>query len=260
MPRMSASLYFVGGAALAGKSDVSTYFLKRHIVDADKAPQYVGTDALRRILWKNVDEEKEPALFAMHKDRASWTAQEWLDNARSDPGLWVRRQHAEEEVVWRRGVMNAWECNEDRGLPTLFEGVGVLPQQLARLETPHRAVFVANSVCTDLHRENVMASARSLQDHWMRTWPDEKIDAYLTHIMPAYAEALSRLAHEYGYPYFDLSQGDFREGQQEAARVLAEQPARVGALVAPRARVQEMGEADRVHRGPAGGSRTTLAR
>jgi 2-phosphoglycerate kinase len=73
---MSPMLYCIGGASLAGKSDVATqflirYFRERVIPGDERAPYYDGTDSVRRMLWATVDKHAEPALFKMHEDRAA---------------------------------------------------------------------------------------------------------------------------------------------------------------------------------------------
>lgn len=256
MRRMSAMVYGIGGPSLAGKADIATLFAIRYLQElvipgkVRRMPYYDGTDSVRRQLWNTTDRQKHPALFKMHEDRAVWTPEQWMENARTQPELWVTRQHAEEEAVWTLGVMNKLGSNIEKGQTSIYEGIGVLPQHMAQLEVAHSAVFVTNSVCTDLHRENVMRERRDLPNHYMRDWSEAKIDAYLTHIMPAYAKALKRLATHYGYPYFDISQGDYTEQHQRAADALFEQKPRGGveAEQSERAQVHDMGKTDRTQR------------
>lgn len=216
-------LYFIGGTALSGKSEISTAFFKSIAPQAEKIPQYLGTDTIRRVLWSTLPDDEEPALVQMHKDRRTLSEAEWLKKAKTDPLYWVNRQHKEQEVVWRRGVLPALESNISRGLPTLVEGIAVLPQFLASLEFPHRAIFVGNNTITKKHRENVHKTVHSVPDHWMRTWSKQKIDVYLDYLVPAYAARLEQLCKQYGYTYIDLSKGDFAENQKRASQFLFSQ-------------------------------------
>lgn len=217
----TANPYFIGGVTLCGKSKVGKAFLDETAPHTDKVLHYTGTDAIRSQGWNNLSDTEEPALFKMHGDRAILTEEEWIKLAIESPDYFVDRQHAEAEVIHRRGILSLLRTNFGRGLFTVIEGVHVLPQHLATLGQPHRAVFVGNNAPpTERHLQNVLNTAQSLPDHWMRKWSKNKIITYVTHLVPAYSGRLRTLASEFDYPYYDLSQGEPTEIWREAARRL----------------------------------------
>lgn len=225
--------YFVGGASLSGKAEVVRLFQEQYTPQQTKALQYVATDGLRRILWANLNPDDEPALFQLHKDRQNQPPEEEL--IASLPGnldYYIERQERQQRVVWDRAVEPYIESQADRDLDVLAEGVAIMPHHLAELTEPHRAVFVGNCEPSEEHYQNVLAIARNSKDHWMRTWTDRKIRAWVTHVIPAYSQRIERLAEEYGYQFFDLSQGEYQDRQRQAANHLLGMAAVVGSKAA----------------------------
>lgn len=220
---MNPSLYFIGDSPLGFEPEIASLFLKNIASTQNEMPQYVGLVGLRRVLWATLHEADEPALFKMHQDRVTFSDAEWSERAHDNPFYFVDRHYSESEVIWRRGVQPWLECTIDRGLSTLLEGVGVLPQFLASLELPHKAVFVGTTQpVTAGYKVHVEEIRRSSRDHWMRQWSDEKIEAYLTFILPAYGTRLKELCQKHDYQFFDYADADdYTTIQHQAADYLA---------------------------------------
>ena len=220
----AADTYFVGGVSLSGKALVASELIKSITPGLEKVPYFVSTDGLRSEGWDHKLDEAEPALVQMHKDRRAFTAEQWLETARENPDYFVDRQHRECEVVWRRGLLAHHRPLHQRGHAACYEGVAVLPQHVSTFPHPHRAVFVGNVRFTEKHYENVMDLKDRVPDHYMHDWSEEKIRTYMENVTPAYSRRLRTLADRHGYKFFDLSRGDHREVQQEAAEWLEKQP------------------------------------
>lgn len=226
-----SELYFVGGASLAGKAEVVRFFQEQYTPQQTKALQYVGTDGLRRILWSNLKPEDEPALFQLHADRKNQPPEaELIASLPDNLPYYIQRQERQQRVVWDRAAEPYLTSQVDRDLDVLMEGVAIMPHHLAELAEPHRAVFVGNcsQEPSEEHFQNVLATARGSRDHWMRTWSETKIRAWLTHVIPAYSQRLQTLAGEYGYEFFDVSSGNYEEIQRKAANHLLGMAAVIG--------------------------------
>jgi 2-phosphoglycerate kinase len=178
-------IYFLGGPPRVGKSLMAAAITRQHGISA------VSTDSLGVVLETVLDPEAEPGLFAISRFNELAEADR-MKLMVENPSKRIDYQIQESTAVWR-AVEPFILREQDEGRDLVVEGVAVLPELVARLESiDYRVVFVGNQ--GHRQKENIQRSAKENEHDWMRHASDEYVAAFAEFVaaMSSYIEKEAR--------------------------------------------------------------------
>lgn len=210
--------YFIGGSSRCGKSTLARAV--RRTADA----QAVSGDAFRDALRKSTEPGTIPIL---HQPRAEKTAdeQEFIDyhTLRTDEEIVKKREQA--SLVWSFLANYLVTINRESHDNVVVESIDVWPDLIAINGLRHRAVFMVD---TSMQQWERIAATRGKDNgDWMHAnnYSDARIEAWSAFNVRR-SEMIKGLCQEHDYPYVDLAEVGFEEGQQLALKELLTQPLR----------------------------------
>lgn len=184
--------YFIGGAPRLGKTIV-TRAVAKHL-----GVPWISADQIKRIMRSVGDREKYPALFAMENE--SDMNQDFIDTTTEDA---VRMSLEESKVAWL-GVDAFVHSHDDPNESYLIEGIGVMPEQLSKLDDiQFRSIFL-HQQNEGIVRKKVRASSDPY-DWFMSQVSDEAFDHGIQYFM-ALNEVYLNEAKKYGFDVFEMTE------------------------------------------------------
>jgi 2-phosphoglycerate kinase len=204
----TATAYFIGGAPRAGKTTLAKHFTSQ------TGLQRTSTDAIRTELRRTVLQSTEPALYyldSLNADEANMS-----DLMRNHTDDIIAAADRESAVVWQ--TIEAFvRTNLKAGHNILIEGVAALPQFVAKLNIPYRAVFLGNE--SPHHAEIVWKNAAAHPESWLGKLQPDTVRAF-AHFSQATSSHIKSTAKSFGLPYVDMGLDSYENQAAVALRHL----------------------------------------
>lgn len=183
--------------------------------------QLISCDKERKKLWDDHDnvQENYPELFQMIWDSQNYPDDiSWFENVANRPGYVEERQRRMHIAVWHMRVRAKIEEQLEAGQPTLIEGVAAYPELVAALPYTFHYVVMGTQ---EGQAEHMLRHARESSDshNWMKTWSEERIRRY-AELQADMSRRLQKEAEAFGFPYIEMSVGNYTERQEEALELL----------------------------------------
>ncbi len=208
-------LYLIGGTARCGKSTLARR-LRKHL-----GAQSVSGDAFRVSIKKNFTNS---AIGHLHEDTLGFDL--------SQPSQYVKYHTVEtDHVIGKMDLQSKLlspllatyaesvflESDDD----LIIESVDLLPQYLFNFATPYKAIFLVDTSVDQWQR-----IARFPDKHsWMNNrLNNEQVQAWATS-SAARAKTIISMCEAFDAPYFDISNTDYNEAQEEGFKLLLSESA-----------------------------------
>ncbi len=194
--------YFVAGPPRVGKTLLS-YALAEKIKG-----HVVSTDAIRDAVKKGTEEKAED-LFRLRREN-SLTEEEWLKEHLENPEITIGNQNAESEAFWKSVVAFCDTFCEDSAIH-IVEGVALLPHLVAQMDNkPAHVIYVGNSN-PDHFKSMLEFSRNHPEQDWMAAlnYSEKRIEG-MANFVRAMSLYFKSEAEKYGFPYYEISDEDFK--------------------------------------------------
>ncbi len=195
--------YFIGGPPRVGKT-ILAFALANKIHG-----HVVSTDSIRNAA-KKACSDKESDFFIINRTE-NVSEDEWLKNHIDHPEITVDHQNRESKAIWPSLVSfcNSF-CEDD--VVHILEGVAILPSLVNEMKNkPAHIAFVGNT--NTEHLEAMIKHAADFPDKdWMTqlNYGPKKIEGMASFVR-AMSLYLKSGAEKYGFPYYEISDKDFKD-------------------------------------------------
>lgn len=204
-----SNLYFIGGVARSGKSQILSAFLNKNPIRS------LATDALRGVLLAGLPDSQQPALRAI--DTLLFEERRF-DLFKSDSLTLLNLQQKEAAIVWR-STQEYLRHEYDNGLDCIVEGIHITPKNLVEYKHPHKAVFIGNQ--SDTHVDQILASARTNPHDWIaRNNIEEDTVRAFAAFLKTKSSNMQKECSQYGYTYLEMSDETFNDSVEAAVSYL----------------------------------------
>lgn len=209
--------YLIGGSARCGKSTLS------RTVRQTTSAQSLSGDAFRDALRKSTAFGTIPEL---HQPRAEKIPEEqaFIDYHTRQAQEEIAKKRSQALLMW--GFLESYLITTSReGESAVVDSIDIWPDLLAASSLHHVAVFLIDT--STQQWERIAATRGQDTTDWMHAngYSDARIQAWST-FNAHRSERIAKLCDQHGYPYVDLAETGFEEGQRVALKELVTQPAR----------------------------------
>ena len=204
--------YFIGGPPRVGKS-ILAYSLAKKI-----GGHVVSTDSIRNAA-KKACSDKESDYFIINRTEHVPDA-EWIENHGVYPERTIEAQNRESKAIWESVVSFCNTFVEDDVIHVV-EGVALLPSLVSTMKNkPKHILYVGNT--NEDHLASIIRYGEEFpHQDWIAGmgYSKEKVEAFAVFVR-AMSEYFKTEAEKHGFPYFEISDDNFKKSIENIIETL----------------------------------------
>ncbi len=202
-----AKIYYIGGAPRSGKSTVAQALI------ASRPMFAASTDAIRTAVKAVLAPAQNPKYFKT--ERGAFGSKNHLLAMEKDPEQALKYELDEAYETWG-STQDFISYYQRDGKDIAIEGVGVLPEQLANVDYPFKAVFIVH--LTD-QTQTIVDHTMSNPDDWLSKYDERTIRAFSSFNL-RWNKFIAEQARKYNFSVVEVDSNNFQTNVNSAVEVL----------------------------------------